>query len=97
MAEYQTYRGMRVIVVYDAYDVKGTESKNTQYNIEIIYTKEKETADQCIERLVKKYKNVKTKVYVRSEERRVGKECKRQEATEKQIKNNKKHAADRRQ
>jgi len=64
MAEYQSYRGMRVIVVYDAYDVKGPESKNTQYNIEIIYTKEKETADQCIERLVKKYKNVKTKVYV---------------------------------
>ncbi|MBU5594694.1 NYN domain-containing protein [Amphibacillus sp. MSJ-3] len=64
MAEYQAYRGYRVIIVFDAYEVKGPESKDNQYNIEIIYTKEKETADQCIERLVKEFINVKTKVYV---------------------------------
>lgn len=64
MAEYQAYRGFRVIVVFDAYEVKSPEAKESRYNVEIIYTKEKETADQCIERLVKQYINVKTKVYV---------------------------------
>ncbi|RDW21811.1 hypothetical protein CWR48_01900 [Oceanobacillus arenosus] len=64
MAEYQAYSGHRVIVVFDAYYVKGTESKLNQYKVDIIYTKEKETADECIEKLVKKIKNVKTQVYV---------------------------------
>lgn len=64
MAEYQAYSGYRVIIVFDAYYVKGTETKRNEYNMEIIYTKEKETADECIERLVRKLKNVKTQVYV---------------------------------
>lgn len=64
MAEYQSYTGYRVIIVFDAYYVKGIESKLKEFNVEIIYTKEKETADECIERLVKKIKNVKTQVYV---------------------------------
>ncbi|RDW18538.1 NYN domain-containing protein [Oceanobacillus chungangensis] len=64
MAEYQAYSGHRVIVVFDAYYVKGIESKLNQYKVDIIYTKEKETADECIEKLVKKIKNVKTQVYV---------------------------------
>lgn len=64
MAEYQAYLGIRVIIVFDAYEVKGVEAKDKQYNVEIIYTKEKETADQCIERLVKQIINVQTNVYV---------------------------------
>ncbi|WP_156291780.1 NYN domain-containing protein [Oceanobacillus salinisoli] len=64
MAEYQSYSGHRVIIVFDAYYVRGMESKLKEYNIEIIYTKEKETADECIEKLVKKIKNIKTQVYV---------------------------------
>jgi hypothetical protein len=64
MAEYKAYRGYRVIVVFDAYEVKGLGSNEDQFGVEIIYTKEKETADECIERLVKSLKNVKTKVYV---------------------------------
>lgn len=64
MAEYQAYLDIRVIIVFDAYEVKGVEAKDKQYNVEIIYTKEKETADQCIERLVKQIINVQTKVYV---------------------------------
>jgi uncharacterized protein len=64
MAEYQAYSGHRVIIVFDAYYVRGIENKLKQYKVEIIYTKEKETADECIERLVKKLKNVKTQVYV---------------------------------
>ncbi|WP_249872525.1 NYN domain-containing protein [Oceanobacillus saliphilus] len=64
MAEYQAYSAHRVIIVFDAYYVKGIASKFNQYNVEIIFTKEKETADECIEKLVKKIKNIKTQVYV---------------------------------
>src|SRR5699024_12229632 len=68
MADFQAYSGYRVIIVFDAYYVRGTESRNQKYNVEIIYTKENETADECIERLVKSLKNVKTKVYVSTSE-----------------------------
>ncbi|KAB8127752.1 NYN domain-containing protein [Gracilibacillus oryzae] len=64
MAEYQAYRKRRVIVVFDAYEVRGVENRYKQYKVEVIFTKENETADQCIERLVKEIKNVKTKVFV---------------------------------
>ncbi len=64
MAEYQSYSGFRVIIVFDAYYVKGIESKHKSYKVEVIYTKENETADECIERLVKGLKNVKNQVYV---------------------------------
>lgn len=64
MAEYQAYSGQRVIVVFDAYSVPGMASKLESFKIEIIYTKEKETADECIEKLVKTLKNVQNQVYV---------------------------------
>ncbi|UOQ50513.1 NYN domain-containing protein [Gracilibacillus caseinilyticus] len=64
MAEYQAYRKRKVIVVFDAYEVRGLENRQQQYKVEVIFTKENETADQCIERLVKKFKNVRTKVFV---------------------------------
>src|SRR5699024_1008854 len=40
------------------------ETRETENNVEIIYTKEDETADECIEKLVKSLKNVKNQVYV---------------------------------
>ncbi|MGN8647852.1 NYN domain-containing protein [Gracilibacillus sp. HCP3S3_G5_1] len=64
MAEYQAYRKRKVIVVFDAYEVRGLENRQQQYKVEVIFTKENETADQCIERLVKEFKNVRTKVFV---------------------------------
>ncbi|WP_407271465.1 NYN domain-containing protein [Radiobacillus sp. PE A8.2] len=64
MAEYQSYRGCRVIVVFDAYYVRGVETKQKSYKVEVIFTKENETADECIEKLIKGVKNVKTQVYV---------------------------------
>jgi|SRR5699024_6770541 hypothetical protein len=64
MAEYQASTGRHVIIVFDAYEVKGTEKKVKQYEVEVIFTKEKETADECIEKLIKKIKNVQTQVYV---------------------------------
>src|SRR5699024_279356 len=64
MAEYQAYRKRKVIIVFDAYEVRGVENKLEKNKIEVIFTKENETADQCIERLVKEYKNARTKVFV---------------------------------
>ena len=42
-----------MIVVFDAYVVKGKETKYKNYNVEMIYTKEKETADAKIEKLAR--------------------------------------------
>lgn len=64
LMEYQAFSGDRVIIVFDALYVKGQESKMAINNVEVIYTKENETADECIERLVKSLKNVKNQVYV---------------------------------
>lgn len=64
LSEYQAYIGQRVIVVFDAHYVKGGQSKEEKNTIEIIYTKENETADDCIERIVKSLKNIKNQVYV---------------------------------
>lgn len=64
LAEYKGYMGIHVIVVFDAYVVKGKETRYKNYNVEIIYTKEKETADAKIEKLAKEMMDQRTKVYV---------------------------------
>ncbi|WEG12689.1 NYN domain-containing protein [Pullulanibacillus sp. KACC 23026] len=64
LSEYQAYKGWRLIVVFDAHLSQGIEKKAKQSRVEVIYTKEKETADERIEKLVSHYKNVKTNVYV---------------------------------
>src|SRR5699024_1460756 len=64
LVEYQAYTRNRVIVVFDALYVKGNESRKIINNVEVIYTRENETADECIERLVKSLKKVKNQVYV---------------------------------
>ena len=64
LAEYKGYMGIHVIVVFDAYVVKGKETRYKNYNVEIIYTKEKETADAKIEKLAKEMMDRRTKVYV---------------------------------
>jgi len=51
LAEYQGYSGKRVILVFDAHQVPGAGGHYKQSGLEIIYTKEKETADEVIERL----------------------------------------------
>ncbi len=55
LVEYQAYRGINVIVVFDAHLVKGSiEKKETVAGVEIIYTKEHETADSYIEKQLDK-------------------------------------------
>ena len=51
LANYQGFRKCRVIVVFDAYKVKGNPgSVQTVHGIKVVYTKEAETADTYIER-----------------------------------------------
>lgn len=64
MAEYQGYSGYRVIVVFDAHYVKGTERKFKNYNVEVIFTRTNETADERIEKLAIVLNNIKTQIYV---------------------------------
>jgi uncharacterized protein len=64
MAEYQAYTGYRVIIVFDAHYVQGTEKKYRNYKMEIIFTKENETADERIEKLAIQLNNRKTQVHV---------------------------------
>lgn len=54
LADYQGYTSEQVIIVFDAYNVKG-QGQVIPYNenVDIIYTKEKETADQYIEKTAK--------------------------------------------
>ena len=51
LAEYQAYSQYKIIVVFDAYQVPGVATREKQHDVEIIYTRVKETADECIEAL----------------------------------------------
>ena len=51
LSNYQGFIGCTLILVFDAYKVKGNQGEVQKYhNIYVVYTKEAETADQYIER-----------------------------------------------
>lgn len=53
--DFQGYNGSTLILVYDAYKVKGNPGSIMKYhNIYVVFTKEAETADQYIEKTVHK-------------------------------------------
>ena len=53
LSNYQGYKKMILILVFDAYKVKGNPGSVMKYhNIYVVYTKEAETADQYIEKTV---------------------------------------------
>lgn len=55
LVEYQSYKGIKVIVVFDAHLVKGSiEKKEKIAGLEVVYTKEHETADSYIEKQLDK-------------------------------------------
>lgn len=64
MAEYQAYSGYRVIIVFDAYYVQGTEKKYRNHKVEVIFTRENETADERIEKMAISLANRKTQIHV---------------------------------
>lgn len=64
MAEYKAYTGTRVIVVFDAHLVPGIENKQKQYDVEVIYTRKNEIADERIEKLTKELSSRRVQIYV---------------------------------
>lgn len=55
LSNYQGYKKINVIVVFDAHLVKGSQEKQEAFdNITVVFTKENETADNYIERFVHK-------------------------------------------
>lgn len=64
LADYQAFSGRRVIVVFDAYLVPGLGKSFTQSKVQIYFTKEKETADEYIERLVRELSMRRRQIYV---------------------------------
>lgn len=55
LCDYQGYRKCTLILVFDAYKVEGNPGEVTRYhNIYIVYTREAETADQYIEKTVRR-------------------------------------------
>jgi hypothetical protein len=53
ISEYAQFKGYKTIIVYDAYKVKDSVTRYEKIkNLEIVFTKEKETADTYIERYI---------------------------------------------
>lgn len=52
LAEYQSVVNQEIICVFDAYEVRSKESVRDFHGVTVVYTKEKETADEYIERFV---------------------------------------------
>lgn len=51
LCDYQGVKGCELIVVFDAYKVKGRDAESSDYhNIHVVYTKEAQTADPYIEK-----------------------------------------------
>ncbi|GIN58936.1 NYN domain-containing protein [Lederbergia ruris] len=64
MADYQGFTGQKVIIVFDAYEVKGIEKRYQNHKVEVIFTKIEETADERIEKLAIELSNRRTQIYV---------------------------------
>lgn len=64
LANHQAFSGRKVIVVFDAYRVPGLGKSFNQNQVEVHFTKEKETADECIERLVRELTHRRRQIYV---------------------------------
>lgn len=64
IADFQGFSGMRCIIVFDAYNVPGLGRHYKTRKVDVYYTKEKETADECIERLVKQLARRRRQIYV---------------------------------
>ena len=64
LANYQAFSGRRVIAVFDAYRVPGLGKSFSQSKVQVYFTREKETADECIERLVGELTHRRRQIYV---------------------------------
>lgn len=52
LSEYGAYKGFKTIIVFDAHMATGRTVSQIQGELEVIFTREGETADSCIEKMV---------------------------------------------
>ena len=64
LSNYQKYTGIDIHVVFDAQFVPGIQQSYKKYQLSVIFTKEGETADSYIERIVGKESTLLTQVTV---------------------------------
>jgi uncharacterized protein len=64
LKEYKAITGRDVIVVFDAHLSRGGQSEETISGIKLYYSKENETADELIERLVYEFEREKVRRHV---------------------------------
>lgn len=64
LSNYRKYKDIQIIVVFDAQFVPGITKTYDQYDLQIVFTKEGETADTFIEREVEQHVNPLTRVIV---------------------------------
>lgn len=64
MAEYKAHTGWRVVVVFDAHLVPGIEKKKRHHNVDVVFTRENETADERIEKLVSELSGRRVQLHV---------------------------------
>ena len=53
-----------MIIVFDAYTFKELKKQYKNHKVEIIFTKENETADERIEKMAIELNNIKTQIHV---------------------------------
>ena len=53
-----------MIIVFDAYYVQGIAQTYKNHKVEVIYTRENETADERIEKMASELNNIKTQIQV---------------------------------
>jgi hypothetical protein len=64
LSDFQSFAGLTVIVVFDAFRVPGRGSTVRHRRLQVVYTRERETADECIERLVGQWSSARRNLYV---------------------------------
>ncbi|WP_276358167.1 NYN domain-containing protein [Cohnella caldifontis] len=64
LSDFQSFAGLTVIVVFDAFRVPGLGSSFRHRRLQVVYTRERETADECIERLVGHWTSARRNLYV---------------------------------
>ncbi|WP_432362212.1 NYN domain-containing protein [Sporosarcina sp. UB5] len=64
MAEYKAHTGWRVIVIFDAHLMRGIEKKDSKHNVEVVFTRENETADERIEKMVSELSGRRVQIHV---------------------------------
>lgn len=64
MAEYKAHMGWRVVVIFDAHLMPGIEKKNSKHQVEVVFTRENETADERIEKMVTELSGRRVQIHV---------------------------------